>query len=130
MRNYYTCFYALLIFILSGCATMNESSKYQFVDGIYKTKVLENQKTRVYVDVAEDSIAVFRLGSRKQAFKIDTLQLVSIAFPAIQDDSLFSPYNFTQRSFDLDMLTIPFKYRPEMAALTNQLNTNFNGACM
>jgi hypothetical protein len=128
MRNHYTCFYALLILILSGCATINETSKYQFVDGIYKTKVFDNKKTRVYVDIAEDSVAVFRLGSRRQAFNIDTLQLVSIAFPAIQDDSLFSPYNFTQRSFDLDVLTIPFKYRPAMATLPNQLNTNFNGA--
>jgi hypothetical protein len=128
MRNHYTYLYALLILLLSGCATINESSKYQFVDGVYKTRIFDNKKTRVYVDIAEDSMAVFRLGDRRQAFNIDTLQSVSIAFPAIQDDSLFKPYNFTQRSFDLDVLTIPIKYRPATASLPHQLNTNLNGA--
>lgn len=124
--------YNLLFFIslclLTSCSTIRESSKYEFVDGIYKTKIFNNKKTRVYVALSEDSVSVYKLGSRKSAFSIDTLKSLSISFPSIQKDSLFSPHNFTQRSFDLDILTIPFKYRPGTLSLPNQLNTNFNGA--
>jgi hypothetical protein len=114
--------------LFTGCAAISESSKYQFVDGIYKAKIFNNKKTEVYVGVNEDSIAVFKLANSKKPYQIDTLQSVPVSFPAIQDDSLINPNNFTQRSFDLDILTIPFKYRPSRASLPHQLNTTFNGA--
>jgi hypothetical protein len=78
--------------------------------------------------VSEDSITVFRLDNNRKQFNIDTLQSLTLSLPAVQHDTLFNTYSFTQRSFDLDVLTIPFKYRPAAADLPNQLNTNFNGA--
>ncbi len=124
--------YVCLIILCSGigmaCSNVRETSKYQFVDGVYKAKVFDNRKARVYVSVTEDSVNVYRLNNSSRQVNIDSLQFLSIAFPAIQQDTLFNPYNFTQRSFDLDVLTIPLKYRPATASLPNQLNTSFNGA--
>ncbi len=37
-------------------------------------------------------------------------------------------HNFYRPSFDLDVMTIPIKYRPRTDILPNQLDANFNGA--
>ena len=40
-----------------------------------------------------------------------------------------SPYlKLKKTSFDIDVLTIPFKYRPSVIDFPNQLNANFSGA--
>lgn len=122
------CMLIICLSPLVSCTSINQSSKYQFVDGIYKAKIFEKNKKRIYVGVGEDTITVFRLNNTKKVFHVDTLRSLAIAFPVIQQDTLFNSYNFTQRSFDLDILTIPIKYRPSEAGLPNQLNTNFNGA--
>jgi hypothetical protein len=119
---------SLLTCFITSCSTIKESSKYQLVDGVYKARIFDIKKTRVYLGVSEDSITVFRLDNNRKQFNIDTLQSLTLSLPAVQHDTLFNPYSFTQRSFDLDVLTIPFKYRPAAADLPNQLNTNFNGA--
>jgi hypothetical protein len=119
---------SLLTCFITSCSTIKESSKYQLVDGVYKARIFDIKKTRVYLGVSEDSITVFRLNNNRKQFNIDTLQSLTLSLPAVQHDTLFNPYSFTQRSFDLDVLTIPFKYRPAAADLPNQLNTNFNGA--
>ena len=37
-------------------------------------------------------------------------------------------HNFYKPSFDLDVMTMPLKYRPAEYTMPNQLTTNFNGA--
>ena len=122
------CVIGLLTCFIISCSTIKESSKYQLVGGLYKARIFDTKKKPVYLSVNEDSVTVFKLDNYRKHFNIDTLQSLSLSLPAVQHDTLFNPYNFTQRSFDVDVLTIPFKYRPAAADLPNQLNTNFNGA--
>ena len=40
----------------------------------------------------------------------------------------FTSYQFQQNTFDVDVLTIPFKFRPEVNGFPRQLSATFNAA--
>ncbi|MCF0052640.1 hypothetical protein LXM25_21390 [Dyadobacter sp. LJ53] len=50
------------------------------------------------------------------------------AFPQVISQSSINSVYFKQSSFDVDFLSIPFKYRPAKSGIPNQFNTNLNGA--
>src|SRR5687768_6292535 len=71
---------------------------------------LEVQKyTDAYIFVEGDSASVF--SASKQKLSIDPSK----------------DYFFIKQSFDLDVMTVVFKYRPATSGLPRQLNTEFNG---
>ncbi|MEP6465015.1 MAG: hypothetical protein ABJB05_01865 [Parafilimonas sp.] len=121
---------AVLIVIvgsLTDCSVLNNtSSKYNFSDGYYYSQLNKNKPVKYYVVTGNDSIKVYPSSiSRKIA---DTIKSLTILFPPHRKPSQFASYNFKTHSFDLDVLTILFKYRPAVKEFPNQLNTNFNGA--
>lgn len=72
-----------------------------------------------------DSIKVYPSVNRQT---VDTVKSITVLFPPHQKPSEFSSYAFKAQTFDLDVLTILFKYKPPVKDFPNQLNTNFNGA--
>lgn len=120
-------FIILLTISLSSCYILHEGSKYGFNDGIYQTKVFT--KNEVYVlNVAEDTIAVFPVLEFKDSTAILTKQRIN--YTSLQrkfKDNKVS-HSFYKPTFDLDVMTIPVKYRFPIDGLPNQLTTNFNGA--
>ena len=120
--------YLLLALVLAGCGSLRESSKYAFASGLYRVRSANGRSMRAYVTVAEDSIQSFpvvRGGGR--AAQVDTSRRMVLVLPETAPHGL-PPTGFVQSSFDLDVLTIPFKYRPVADGFPRQLNTNFNGA--
>lgn len=106
--------YTLILFcglFASGCGSLKNSPKYQLSDGEYLVKQgnAHFQKASVYVEA--------------DTFKIFFANDASV--PAVMDP-LTDQY-FLKRSFDVDVMTILFKYRPETAGLPRQLTTDFNG---
>lgn len=51
-----------------------------------------------------------------------------MSIPLEQEQGADQQYTFYKPSFDIDVLTIPFKYRPGTAGIPQQLNTSFQGA--
>ncbi len=111
---------------LCSCQVLNNSSKYNFVDGYYHSRLNTTKKATYYVVALSDSIKVYPAHSRSG--KVDTVSTISIFFPQVQHSVLFKPVLFTNSSFDLDVFTILFKYRSPAKGFPNQLNTGFNGA--
>jgi hypothetical protein len=104
----------LLIFLaslLTACGTIRDSPKYQLGDDVYdyRQKGTRYQKAIVYVE--EDTIKIF-----------STDKPYASIIPAPAEDQFF-----LKRSFDIDVMTVAFKYRPGTATLPRQLNTDFNG---
>lgn len=112
---------------MGSCRLLHENSKYDFNDGIYQTKRFSHD--RVYVlRLDDDTISVFPVLQFKDSTAILTKQRVN--YTPIQKkfkDNKVS-HTFYKPSFDLDVITIPLKFRPATYILPNQLNTNFNGA--
>ena len=97
--------------LLTSCSAIKDSPKYQLSDDVYwyRQKGAKYQKVNVYVK--DDTIRISAFNNPDQAV---------LTMPAT--DQLF-----LKKSFDVDIITIPFKYRPAVSALPRQLTTDFNG---
>jgi hypothetical protein len=114
----------ILILGLSSCAVM-ETPKYKLSDGYFKTSAFISEQKKVYIDTSEDTIFVYR--TNQLSGTPDTVT-GKHNFPQIVAQADIKSAYFRQASFDLDFLTIPFKYRPKQSGLPQQFNTNLNGA--
>ena len=111
---------------ISGCRTGKETSNYQLSDGYYKGKIFNNQNNRVYIHNSEDTISIYLV--QRKTKSIDTLNELKKTFPQLASNFSLMPATLKQASFDIDFLTIPFKYRPSQKEFPRQFNTNLNGA--
>jgi hypothetical protein len=117
-------------FVLSSCASLHNSSKYEFRDGIYNTKLFSKR--------AQDEVYVFRIDE-------DTLVICPvIEFPdstaiLVKKKTVYtglqkkfkdgeSRHTFYKPSFDIDAITLPLLFRPATDGIPNQLESGFNGA--
>ena len=104
------------MYMLNSCATIQNNSKYELVDGNYKLKI-DGRKYDCYVENSTDSIIIYNLATN-----------ISTSLP--QQAVVFMPLqqHFIKPSFDIDILTALFKIRPKSKnSLPTQLNANFNG---
>ncbi|SDE44016.1 hypothetical protein SAMN04487996_10550 [Dyadobacter soli] len=122
-----TLLFLLVLAIFSSCRALKDSPKYKLTDGVYKTK--DGDRTRlVYVENAEDSVLVYQLGPGKTVVKPDRKSLKPQVFPGTAVDKEIAASKYWKNTFDLDVLTIPFKYRPSTNSFTPQLSNHLNGA--
>jgi hypothetical protein len=107
--------YFLICFVMLGffsCRSLTSLSDTTMNSGYYQYYQRNRPWQKVYVQLSEDSLTVLRIddkGNKKGIIPASTSQL------------------FIQPSFDIDVLTVPFKYRPAMANLPRQLTADFNG---
>ena len=120
--------YALAILVISlvsaGCGAIQETSRRTMETGIYNVSIRENKKFYTVVD--DDKITLYPALKTKAGWQANTDSASTIYLSLTNAGN--RSITFTKRSFDLDVLTIPFKYRPYTSGFPNQLNTNFNGA--
>jgi hypothetical protein len=129
MKLVVNTFLTALLLSLVGCVGLNETSKYQFIDGVYKAKIPGRPNSRVYILVSEDSIRAIPITRGHKQLTIDTFSSFTLPFPPTKPSgSVTTDVDFVQKTLDLDVLTILFKVRPGTTSIPTQLNTNFNGA--
>jgi hypothetical protein len=115
------------IIALSSCSSLRNSAKHGFSEGYYRSRIFHKKKKKVYVVPEDETIKIYSAKSLQKDV-IDTSRSLKIAFPADQKPAAFQNYKFTKNSFDVDVLTIPVKYRPSVQNFPRQLNATFNGA--
>jgi hypothetical protein len=103
--RYATLISLIALITLAGCAGL---SKYQLKNDYYEFHQPGKPSTKVFVKVSEDTIEVTTLDK-------------SIEVVRGQDEY------FIKKSFDIDAIIVPFKYRPSSMGFPRQLNTSFNG---
>lgn len=130
-RNNKTAVLILLCSLLAtGCSTLQESSKYQFSEGFYRVRLNDASAKHMYVDFQEDEdfLTIYPLQPSAQGAVLDTLRGVKLDIASEREEPLTVHYTFSQPSFDVDVLTIPLKYRPGTAGFPKQLNTSVQAA--
>lgn len=95
---------------ICSCALQKDSPKYQLGDGTYLFKQKGSASSKVYVTSVSDSLQIFDYASGTQ----------------VQPKSVQTQF-FLTRTFDVDIMTVAFKYRPAKLNLPRQLDTDFNG---
>ena len=118
-------FFILMIACFSACSVVKETSKQQMEAGIYK--VSGYQAKRFYTVIEDTSFTLYPIieSRNKEKFRLDTNSVFTLSQGKPKS---VKPTTFSATSFDFDVLTILFKYRPSVPGLPRQLNTNFNAA--
>lgn len=119
--------YLLALVMLSSCHALKDSPKYKLTDGIYKTKE-GDRSALVYIENAEDSVLVYRLQAGWKTAKPDRKDLKPKVYPSGAVEKEIAASKYWKNTFDLDILTAPFKYRPSTNSFTPQLSNHLNGA--
>ena len=115
--------YLLLLFMITGCGLLKDNAIYEMKNGRFKNTTT-GMKQKVWVQFEDTVIRLYPLQNKNESKK-NSPQFFS--FTEVSDPG--SPYlKLKKSSFDIDVLTIPFKYRPSVKGFPNQLNANFSGA--
>ncbi|QRR00635.1 hypothetical protein [Dyadobacter sandarakinus] len=121
--------YFLLLFVaLTGCRTLKDSPKYKFSDGIYHTRTDGEEKGLVYVENTEDSVVIYSIKKGWQAKNPDRSALVRKSLPHTSSRKDIQTNRYWQNGFDIDIVTVPFKFRPSRTSFPRQLSNHLNGA--
>src|SRR5258708_27881975 len=96
--------------LLVGCGITLSSSKHDFSDGYYFSKLNGKQIKKYYVTSSSDSIKVYPADIAKQ--NADTIKSILVLFPPHTQPLNFRQYKFRTLGLDLDAISIILKYRP------------------
>lgn len=113
-------------FVLASCSAIRPTPKTALVDGIYLQKK-DNQKRKVYVDVEYNALRIYATQSVGNQLMVDSISTSDFYTEQIKEE-IKEKILLSKQSFDIDLLTIPLKYRFANMGVPPQLNTNINGA--
>src|SRR5262245_93702 len=101
------------VVLLSSCATLKKLPESNLESDFYKVTDREGHRVKVYVDVTNDSVKIMPADSKSG------IELSNAAA---------NGQVFLKETFDVDVMTVPFKLRPATQNLPRQLTVEFNGS--
>lgn len=117
-----------LLLLLGSCRSFTDNAKYQLNNGYYKAGTQGQAKQPVYVYVHEDTLMAFPVSRMEGQRQVDTSRKARHNFPEVLNSPDPEKFIIREYSYDLDVLAIPFKYRPREGDMPRQLTTQLNGA--
>jgi hypothetical protein len=117
------------VLLFSACTSLRDSSKYEFQSAKYYTSLIPGTENKVYLNVAEDTIEVFPVKTVGDREEVETEPVEVLTENVHVHEASYGKgsHYFYNPSFDLDIITIPLKYRFATQSVPRQLTTNFNG---
>lgn len=115
------------ILYLTGCRSQKDSPKFNFADGVYHTKI-KGKKQQVYVENTQDSISIYRLNKGWRHTPVKPSELVRRTFAQRAITETLHNNKYWQNGFDVDVMTIPIKFRPSAPSFPRQFSNHLNGA--
>lgn len=103
----------IFIILLSSCASIEQIHKNELSDGSYKQIDAIKNKS-VQIENLNDTIAVY----------YNAIQGINLPMYNSKQENI----QFKKLSFDVDLITIPVKYRPSIKGIPNQLTTDINAS--
>lgn len=101
--------------LFASCAVQNQSAKFGLTDGNYKLTTSEAKNTVFIENSSDDSLQFFNES------KINNKKI----FEPIH---INYPLSASKESFDLDFITIPFKYRFSEDGIPGQITSELNAS--
>jgi hypothetical protein len=119
-------YFFLIIPFCLACKSQKNINSYEIHDGFYKSTLIDGKKDWVYVDNEPEFLLVYPVNSLNGMFFLDTLNKEILNFPQRQWAVQLDREVFTTNELDIDLITIPFKFRGATSGIPPQLNTNLN----
>jgi hypothetical protein len=117
----------ILFLFLTSCSIMRDNPKYNFTNGVYTSRAMGKDVSKVYVDLADDDIRVYAVERTNGSYVVDSVRHPYLTFSNENTSHFAAKPGFLKTSFDIDFLTIPFKYRPISRGFPRQFTTTLNG---
>lgn len=111
-----------------SCKSQKDFNTFLIEDGIYRSKIFDGKKEWVYLDNEQDFLFVFPLNRKNNVYFLDTINRSYLSFPQERWAVKLNDEVFQTNSFDVDLISIPFKFRGRTAGIPPQLNTNLNAS--
>jgi len=118
----------IIVLLATGCTPVEKIAFHDLSSGYYKLKTPENQPSKVYVNVYDDSIYVYKTIDEGKQISVDTSAHRGVSISSIRKGDPFYGSCFVKNSADIDLTTVLLKYRPARGGVPNQLNANLNAA--
>lgn len=114
------------ILFLSSCGILQQTAKKELNEGFY-TQKNDGKTQKTYIEIEDNSINIYPTILHNGIRKIDkNLQVQS--FDKEMNIDFKQSTSFSKPSFDIDLITIPLKFRNAIKNVPPQLNANLNGA--
>lgn len=113
----YFCAALFALALLPSCRVVEKASVHGFESGYYRYVSDTAAVQQLYLDVTEEKITGYAKNAEQPMFQFN----LSPSEMPCQD-----PVHFKKRSLDIDVTTVPFKYRFAMDSLPAQMNVTFN----
>lgn len=103
---------SLIVLIFSSCSSVKSLPEPVLIPGYYLYRQPDRKYSKVYLQPEKDSLTVIPIDKHE-----NTLSPLKHTLSPI----------FLKQSFDIDVLVVPFKFRPPSYNSTRQINAEFNG---
>ncbi|MCX6334664.1 MAG: hypothetical protein NT092_10220 [Bacteroidia bacterium] len=120
------CLLAILL-MAAGCAPFDKIYSHEFDSGYYKLKSEGSESVKIYLNLKEDSLAVYPVMTNRKIALLDTSAILSARISSVKPGNYFYNSLFIRTSPDIDLSTVLLKFRPEAADVQSQLSANVNG---
>ncbi len=111
LHNLFVTSIAASLLFITGCSALKNFPKYQLSDDVYTFHQKGSASQKVWVYNEDDSVKILSYQPPHQTV---------VVIPE-------SDQYFLKKSFDIDVMTVGFKYRTARFNLPTQLTTDFNG---
>jgi|WetSurMetagenome_2_1015567.scaffolds.fasta_scaffold00018_21 hypothetical protein len=117
----------MVVMSLSGCVPFDQIYSHSFDSGYYRLKTTEAAPEKVYLNLSEDTLTVYRADKNNKSSLTGTIPVCESKVSSIHPGNLLYNSTFVRTSADIDLSTVLLKYRPASANVQPQLNANVNG---
>jgi hypothetical protein len=125
MKRNFLVILVIIVAIVYGCAPLQSITRHDLSSGYFKLKYPGAKSEKVYIDLNEDSVTVYKVNDDGRSANID-LNGGSVKIGNVKPGSFLYQGTFVKRSLDFDLSTVALKYRPQRAGVPNQLSYNVN----
>jgi len=116
----------LSMVLLCNCGVLNRTARKELTDGFYNRST-DSTSQLVYVNVVDDTLRIHPATRTAQHLQVDPGKKDEYYLRTLETKANVE-FTLTKKSFDVDFITIPLKYRFAQKSVPPQLNSNINGA--
>ncbi len=125
MKNIKEGYLLIILILLSNCNLLKNTPKDEFLEGFYFHKI-NGGKKKVYFHVEEQPWYIFPELKPDDEKPVDTSKVITLN-AYVHKHKVKRQLVLSRSGLDIDLMTIPVKYRPSRANVPAQLNAGING---
>jgi hypothetical protein len=125
LRGFLLSLAGLVILSIQGCAPIGSIAVHEFGTGFYDLKTGNGESSKVYAEVNEDSLVVYKIKTGVPKVP-DPASGQGITINKVDTGNFFFNSTFVKSSIEFDISTILTKMRPPASGVPVQMNANLN----